>query len=73
MSDHKRAGAILREYFANVTHEQFLADVRKFCPEILEPELQDGESSAYEPIKPSQIPQSTIVEIPEKLNKSFTE
>jgi hypothetical protein len=59
MSDHKRAGAILREYFANVTHEQFLADVRKFCPEILEPELQDDESSVLEPIESPQIQSST--------------
>jgi hypothetical protein len=55
MNDHKRAGAILREYFATVTHEQFLADVRKFCPEILEPELQDDESSVPEPIESPQM------------------
>jgi hypothetical protein len=61
MNDHKRAGAILREYFANVTHEQFLADVRKFCPEILEPELQDDESSVPEPIEsPKMQPLSAI-------------
>jgi hypothetical protein len=52
MNDHRQAGAILREYFAHVTHEQFLADVQKFCPEILEPEVQDGQPSSNAELPP---------------------
>lgn len=46
MLDPKEFGEILRKHFAEVTTEQFLDNLKKYCPEVLEDDsLQQSEES----------------------------
>ena len=38
MLDVVEIQTILEDYFANVTPEQFVADLKSYCPELLEAE-----------------------------------
>jgi len=45
------AGKILREYFATIIPEQFLEDVKKYSPEILEgTEFEEGPAAESKPL-----------------------
>ncbi len=39
---------ILENYFANVTQEQFVMDLEKYCPELVEAESASLESDEFE-------------------------
>lgn len=38
MLDPTKAKEILEDYFANVTREEFMTDLKKYCPELFEEE-----------------------------------
>lgn len=44
----ERAGALLREHFARVTPEEFLENLRAFCPELYKTITAAGEGAAGE-------------------------
>ena len=48
MLDPKEFGEILSKYFAEVTPEQFLANLKKYCPEVFEDDITDSEISQSE-------------------------
>ncbi|XWK89514.1 MAG: hypothetical protein U7127_05470 [Phormidium sp.] len=48
MLDPKECGEILRKHFAEVTPEQFLENLKKYCPEVFEDDIVDSSTSESE-------------------------
>jgi hypothetical protein len=42
------AQEILENYFANVTREEFLTDLEKYCPELFELESRELDTEIYQ-------------------------
>ena len=53
----KKAGEILRKHFAEVTTEQFLENLEKYCPEVLE---EDSLKQSEEPNLSKTVKQNFI-------------
>ena len=45
MANPKRAAELIRKHFAEVTPEQFLENLKKYCPEVFEDDIADSEIS----------------------------
>ena len=60
----QECGEMLEDYFANVTSEEFEADLRQFCPEIFE---EEERLLAVEREKTAEIQRQTKLEIAPKL------
>ncbi|MCL1470008.1 hypothetical protein [Argonema antarcticum] len=43
MLDPKEFGEILSKHFAEVTPEQFIENLKKYCPEVFEDEIEESE------------------------------
>jgi hypothetical protein len=70
MLDVVETQKILEEYFANVTPEQFVADLKSYCPELLESEATELELEQLEKTKIyQQVKQESQLEIASKLLK----
>ncbi|MFB2878755.1 hypothetical protein [Floridanema aerugineum] len=48
MLDPKEFGEILSKHFAEVTPEQFVENLKKYCPEFFEDDIVDSETSELE-------------------------
>ncbi|MFB2972107.1 hypothetical protein ACE1CD_24370 [Aerosakkonema sp. BLCC-F183] len=48
MLDPKKCADILYNHFAEITTEQFLANLKKYCPEVFEDDIADSEISQSE-------------------------
>lgn len=48
MLNPKEFGEILRKHFAEVTPEQFLENLKKYCPEIFEDNMEESTRSESE-------------------------
>ena len=48
MLDPKEFGEVLSNHFAEVTPEQFLENLKKYCPEVFEDDIADSEISQSE-------------------------
>jgi hypothetical protein len=70
MLDVVETQKILEDYFANVTPEQFVADLKIYCPELLESEATELELEQLEKTKIyQQVKQESQLEIASKLLK----
>ncbi|MCL1470011.1 hypothetical protein [Argonema antarcticum] len=48
MANPKRAAELIGKHFAEITTEQFIANLKKHCPEVFEDEIADSEISQSE-------------------------
>lgn len=46
MVDPKRAAELIRKHFAEITTEQFVENMKKYCPEIFEDDVADTAPSS---------------------------
>lgn len=70
MLDVVETQKILEEYFANVTPEQFMADLKNYCPELLESESAELDLERLEKTRIyQQAKQESQLEIASKLLK----
>lgn len=70
MLDVVETQKILEDYFANVTTEQFVADLKSYCPELLEAEATELDLEQLEKNRIyQQVKQENQLEIASKLLK----
>lgn len=70
MLDVVETQKILEDYFANITSEQFVADLQSYCPELLEAESSELNLDRLEKIRIyKQVKQESQLEIASKLLK----
>jgi len=48
MIDPKEFGDIITKHFAEVTPEQFVENMKKYCPEVFDEDIKDSERSPAE-------------------------